>query len=334
MKEFLDFTQSNAVTMIVNHKNEVIAAATCQLKGRLVYSRGFMVAPAWQGRINARRVFQQIMILFRARFKGQADLIYGEARTESAKMQYILEEIGCKPVAILPRKDIFYGKRETEIISAWYYQNPQPNKLYLTLNAAQIAEKVLHYPIPFLKDMPDLSFTTPTFYYSVELRETNDDSHLLIKLPSGSDLSAIISYKSSNSEKVQIQADDVCDFYWLCCAFVKEIRQRKIEYAEIYIDAREYVRQNIAESLGFKPTGFLAQWYAFNEDTPHDYVVYTKHWYSTLPDCPIQCTEQGEFLKSFVDQPTPDESLSSLVGSIEKTPEINSMNTPQYRVGN
>ncbi len=322
MREFLEFSQSKAVTIIVRIKNKVIAAATCQLNGRIVYSRGFMVDPKWQGKINARRVFQHIMQLFRKHFLGIADLIYGEARTETSKIQDIVEEIGCHPVAILPRKDIFYGKRESEIISVWYYQNPQPGPFSLSQEASKIAEKVLQYPVPYLEG--EFHFVTPktSDYIAVEKRESNGDSCLFVKLPSGDELSAIICYKSMNSEKVKIHAQCISNFYNLLFAFLTEIRLRKIEYIEIYIDAREFLRQVVVEDLGFRPTGFLVQWFGPDAMNPHDYVVYTKHWCSILPDCPTKYTKQSEFLKSFVGLPNLDETCQRLVDSMNREQAI------------
>lgn len=325
MKEFLDFNQSNAATMIILYCNEVIAAATCQLNGRAVYSRGFMVDPIWQGKINAKRAFQHILLLFRKFFNKQADLFYGEARTETPKIQAIIEEIDWKPMVILPRKDIFHGKRETEIIYVWYYQQPQPRPLSLTFQASQIAAKVLHRSIDFVEKQNEFKYNSPVDIYTVEKVESNGDSHIVIRLPSGAELSALICYKSANSEKVRIRANSTQEFYSLVSAYIKEIRARKIDYAEIYVDACEYFKQMALEGLGFKPTGFLPQWYAPGESDPHDYVVYTRHWQSILPDCPIQCTEQGAFLKNFVDQPTPDEIIPKLDGLIERIPTINDL---------
>ncbi len=300
MEEFLDFQRSRAATMIILYHNEVLAAATCQINGRAVYSRGFMVDPNWQGKINAKKSFQHILLLFKEFFKGQADLFYGEARTETQKIQDIIEGIEWKPMAILPRKDIFHGKRESEIIYAWYYQSPQPGPLILTAQASRVVAKVLQRPVDFVEILDEIPFFPSLNYFIVEKPEPNGDSHLFIKVPSGAELRAFICYKSANSEKVRIFAQNGDDFYSLVHQYLKEIRYRKIEYAEIYIDAREYNQQVVVELHGFKPTGFLVQWYALEENKPHDFIVYTKQWPSVLPDCPIQCTEQGHFLKRLV----------------------------------
>jgi hypothetical protein len=309
MEEFLDFQRSRSATMIIHYQNEVLAAATCQINGRAVYTRGFMVDPVWQGRINAKKSFQHILLLFRKFFMGQADLFYGEARTETPKIQNIIEGIEWKPMAVLPRKDIFHGKRESEIIYAWYYQPPQPGPLILTKQASQIVAKVLQRPVDFIEILDEIPFFPPSNYFTVEKREPNGDSHLFIILPSGAELSALICYKSANSEKVKIVTNNNDDFYGLIHEYLKEIRSRKIEYAEIYIDAKEHSRQVVVELLGFRPTGFLVQWYTPEDDKPHDYIVYTKQWASLLPDCPMQCTEQGQFLKGLVNLVETDNTI-------------------------
>ncbi len=321
MREFLDFNRSKAATMIITYQEEVVGTATCQLNGRAVYTRGFMVNPVWQGKISAKRAFQHVLLRFRQVFEGRADLFYGEARTETSKIQDIIEGIDWKPMGILPRKDIFHGKRESEIIYAWYYQPPCHGPLNLTSLGARVAEKVLHQTVNFNERQLDLQFNLPLDFSVVEQSESNGDSHIFIRLPSGAELIALLCYKSANSEKLRVNARDIQEFHNLISKYLLEIRSRNIEYTEIYIDAREYYQQVLLERSGFTPTGFLPQWYALWDTEPHDYVVYSKHWCSPLPDCPIQCTSQGEFLKALVEIPATTEAVTRSL-PIQKIPEV------------
>ncbi|OLS13596.1 MAG: hypothetical protein RBG13Loki_2772 [Promethearchaeota archaeon CR_4] len=303
MKEFLTFERSKTVTTIVLFSNEIIASGTYQISGRTVYSRGFMVSPVWQGKISAKKIIQQMCHIFGKFFSGKVDYFYGEVRTESGKIQSIIEEIGWVPVAILPRKDIFYGKRETEFLCAWYYHNPQPGSLKLTPKAAQVASEVLQRPITFIQEHY-ASHSNLIVPICVERKlEPYGDFHVFITLPTGGKLSASLCHKSANSEKVVINSNDFDEFYSLVVAFLKELFLLNIVYTEIFIDAREPTEQAILEGLGFNPTGFVTQWYAQNKSIPHDYVVYTLHRPSSLPDCPIQTTQRGEYLKKYVNPP-------------------------------
>jgi len=323
MEEFLTYEKSKAVTALVQCSNEIIAAVTYQISGRVVYSRGFMVSPRWQGRISAKKIIQQICYIFRKFFNGKADYFYGEARTETGRMQAIIDEIDWVPLAILPRKDIFHGKRETEILYAWYYHHPQPGPLYLTRKAAQVASEVLQRPIDYVQEDYTHNFEIISPSRVAEKRESNGDSHIFITLLTGGELNAQICPKSTNSEKVTINSNDVHEFYSLVNTFLRELFSRKIEYTEIFIDAREPSKQAILEEFGFNPTGFVTQWYTQNKTVPSDYVVYTLHRPSLLPNCPIQTTQRGKFLKKYVYPPTGTTFITKTIPSEELVEVIN-----------
>ncbi|HMF29889.1 MAG TPA: hypothetical protein VKK79_00630, partial [Candidatus Lokiarchaeia archaeon] len=148
MAELLNFSKSHAYTMKVTCQQEVVAGCTFQLHGRAAYCRGFMVAPQWQGRIRAKQVFDHLLLDAREVLKGKADYFYGELRTEAAKVQSIAEGVGMRPFALLPRKDIFHGKRESEVIYAWFYAQPVIRPLVMTRASARMASVVLGGMVP------------------------------------------------------------------------------------------------------------------------------------------------------------------------------------------
>jgi hypothetical protein len=73
MAEFLAYETSRALTLKVTLGDDVVAACSFQLAGRAAYCRGFMVDPAWQGRIHAKQVFDQLLLDARDYFAGEAD---------------------------------------------------------------------------------------------------------------------------------------------------------------------------------------------------------------------------------------------------------------------
>jgi hypothetical protein len=116
-------------------------------------------------------------------------------------------------------------------------------------------------------------------------------------------LTGLVCPISRNVEHVEIQCSNDPTYFSLVSAFTQEIRSQKLEYAEIYVEARDLEKQMILESLGFLPTGFVPQWYAQRIDDPIDYLIYTVSYPSDLPDCPLSLTKEGEFLRTFFTTP-------------------------------
>jgi hypothetical protein len=62
-------------------------------------------------------------------------------------VQAIAEGVGMAPLGFLPRKDIFHGQRESEVVYAWYYDSPRIGPLSLTPKAAAVASAVLGHAV-------------------------------------------------------------------------------------------------------------------------------------------------------------------------------------------
>jgi hypothetical protein len=304
MREFLTFERSHTITYIVSLDRDIIAAGTFQVHGRVAYSRGWMVHPAWQGKMGTRKMFQIVLLQAREDLAGRVDYFYGEARTATAKIHAIIDEIGWRPLAALPRKDIFEGKRETEIIYAYFYDTPSPTKLRLTPKAARAASAVLQKRVPSVRVfVPSAREASERDYVARYSREPNGDSYLHLTTSSSANLDALFCTASRNSEKVVVHAADIADYGTLLKHYLAEVKLHGLEYAEVYAPADSPARQKVLEDLGFSPTGFVPGWYAPGADKPGDYVVYTVHFFSSLPDCPACLTPAGAYLQEFLTAP-------------------------------
>ncbi len=309
MREFLTFERSHTITSIVRLDGAVVASGTFQIHGRVAYSRGWMVDPAWQGKIGTRQVFQRLLLQARYNLAGKVDYFYGELRTATAKLQGIIEEIGFRPLAALPRKDIFEGKREVEIIFAYYYREPRPAHLRLTPRAARVASAVLQQQVAAVRVfVPPSGFTAESDHIINYNEESNGDGHLHVALPDGASLDAIVCPASRNSEKVAVYATSIGDYASLLQSYLAQVKARRLDYAEVYVAADAPARQAILEDLGFSPTGFLPQWYAVNSHHPIDYIVYTIHFPSSFPDRLPEMTTFGQYLRPFITPPIVDAS--------------------------
>ncbi len=302
MREFLTFKRSHCITSIVIHGEDVIAAGTFFLHGRAAFCRGWMVDPAWQGKMGTRQVFQQILLNARHKLAGKVDYFYGELRTATAKLQGIIEEIGFRPVGTLPYKDAFANGREAEILYACYYQEPRPGRMRLTLRAAQVASAVLNHPVLAVRVfVPPTTGGRATNCSVQYVEESNGEGVLHLALPSGASLDAAVCPAPRNSDRVATRADSIGDYATLLRRYLAELEDRSIAYAEVYVRADAPARQTVLEDLGFSPTGFLPAWYAPGEAAPADCVFYTIHFPSEILEvASVVLTPQGERLRPFI----------------------------------
>jgi hypothetical protein len=260
-----------------------------------------MVAPEYRGRVSARQAFQHVLRLQQEFFRNHADYFYGEARTETAKFHAIFDELGWRPWAVLPRKDVFFGRRESEVIYVKYFGEPLVGTLDLTPAAARVASAVLGrriLPAVNVDKLPPLP-RTPTRGINEYAVHSPGDAAITVSVP-GAVVTADACPASREVEHVVVRARDDTGYGVAVRAFVAYLRVLGMEYAEIYVPARSGIRQAMLESLGFQPTGLLPAWHAPGLARPATCLAYTISFPSSLPDCPLAFTKNGEFLRSFV----------------------------------
>jgi hypothetical protein len=301
MADFLAFEKSHAMTRLFSFEGTIVGCLTAQLKGRALYSRGGMVAPEYRGHISSRLAFQHVLRLQQHLFYKNADYFYGEARTETAKFHAIFEELCWRPWAILPRKDVFFGRRESEVIYVYYFSEPRVGTLDLTPAAARVASAVLNRIIlPSEKgaNMPKLPKSSGKVDSSYEVHSPGEAIVTISVL--GASVIADACPASRCVERVIINARNDVSYGVAARAFIEYLRVLGMEYAEIYVPARSGARQAILESLGFQPTGFLPAWHSPGVKRPATSLVYTISFPSSLPDCPVALTKYGEYLRDLI----------------------------------
>jgi len=304
MAEYLDFKKSHAVTTMITYGGALVGCVSGQMKGRAMYMRGGMVAPEWQGLLNAKKVFISLFLAYQSKFAKKVDYFYGELRTQSAKFQAILDELGWRPLALLPRKDVFFRKRESEVIYALYNTTPNVSSYILTKSAACIVSKILGRAVQFHKSPSNIANNTielenPTVYCDFISQGL---AYLTVELP-GAKLVASICPESRNVENVIIATPDFHSYFALIYWLLEEMGIRGLEYAEIYVPSNAIEQQAALEALDFLPTGFVPHWYAPKVPQPRDCLIYTISFTSELLECPIILTSNGEFLRSFMTPP-------------------------------
>ncbi len=323
MAEFLDFQNSHVFTVKIAFETELIGCVSCELKGRAAYLRGGMIAPAWQGRVGAGALFKRIFTMFESMFgvTGRVDYFYAETRTGNAKFHGILRDLGYSTFAILPRKDVFEGRRECEVIHVKYFRRPTPGIMRLTRRAAEVASQVLgHHVRPVSVMVPDLSPATEAPAVVNYREDPNGDRHVHVTARGGATLDALTCCASREVEKVAIHASNPADYGELIANFLAEMSHWGMEYVEIYAPADAPARQKILETLGFAPVGFLPAWHAPGMPGPKDCLLYAINFISDLRDCSTELIPGEEYLRSLVPEPVSADNGADLLARLtEKT---------------
>jgi hypothetical protein len=304
MRNYLDFKVSHTITSKISYRGELLGCLSGQFKGRAMYIRGGMVNPEWQGRINSKKAFCFILMEYQLLFANKVDYFYGEARTQSAKFHAIFDELEWYPLALLPRKDVFFGSRESEVIYALYPQIPKISTINLTRGAASIASEIVGRELncssvkplgPYWKYL----LSDITVNYEIFSQGEGKLKLTLHKAQLSGDVCPI----SRNVEHVVISTHSDFVYSALVWKMIEEMAIQGLEYVEIYVGANELGRQAILETFGFKATGFLPSWYGPGSSRPTEYLVYTLSFVSEFPDCPLNLTVRGEYLRSFLTPP-------------------------------
>ncbi len=187
--------------------------------------------------------------------------------------------------------------------------------------ASQVASTVLQQRAPavrvFVPPPGGRKAGACSVHYAVA---QNGDGHLRLALGNGASLDALVWPASRNSEKVAVHAPDIASYATLLQQYLAEVRGRGLEYVEVYVAADSPARQRVLEELGFSPTGFLPSWYALGCPKLGDYVTYSIHFASNLPDCAPTFTSHGAFLQAFMTEPSSGRVIPSQEVNVPSAP--------------
>ena len=220
--------------------------------------------------------------------KKKIDMCWSEVRTANDKYQSNFITRDYIPIALLPHKRIFHGKRESDIIMAWY--NPY-GKL---LNKRRKNVKIIHEIVPYYNLISDFLYeplNTPEIEtwdgyevkfhtnISIEIKKMKYN-YLEVKLELNRDnwMKFKINQEVNTAKDLIYSVDgrDIKSFNSLLYV-LNSIFDDELEYIEIWISAYNIEHQKSCISLGFIPTGYFpAVKKINNSDLREDRIIFVK----------------------------------------------------------
>ena len=258
----------NAVWKVVTDTryDTVVGSGTVLLtrKDQRAYVRSVMIDPEYQklklGRDVLVNTFQDIMQKYRDVIK----LFWSESRTAHSGSQKIAEDSGFKPVGFLPNKDIFLGKRESDLLLVLYAMNalksrrPDPQLIPEVVPIYKaVAEQFRLPPV-----VPVIAPTIDKNGYQVRgYIESDRYNYLHCRYHvAGRILKLKVNPRTQVAEEASFaRTIDPVILKALVSAALDSLSPA-LYYMEFYVSAYRPVLQRVFADLGFHATGYIPGW--------------------------------------------------------------------------
>lgn len=234
---------------------------------------------------------------------------YSEARTASAKAQYITKLCGILPVAFFPNKDMFYGKIESDVLIISYDERALRN--FRRKEVPEILPEIYDY-FCYSDERYDLGcvkVTTPELKLD-EKKLTRYQKRLIkiIKKDKFDYETVTLTLKGSKSyfeflhtprvqnfEKTSYKVKNLEELFVFAQEFVRCARQLNVRYFEVFVSAHEPCHQKIILDLGLHPRGYVPCWkYNWERNCFEDHVLF--NYYEGKINEKIELLEEGKNL--------------------------------------
>ncbi len=297
------------VDATAKHPDTIWKVVTDTLTGRVIgsgivllnrenqraYVRGVMIDPKYQGcglggyiLVNAFREIIQSC-------QGQIKIFWTESRTAHNKSQKIAEDSGLRPVGLLPNKDFFLEKRESDLLMVLYSMN--------TLKNRRPDPQLIREVLPIFEVMrqqyrldPVVAVSSPIITangYEVKGYITTDryDYCYCTYRANNKELKFLINPRTQVAENTSFSPDIDAITLKTLLRNVRLSLNPHLSYMECYVSAFRPDLQQVFVDLGFQPTGYIPGWDLIGEKR-EDAIVMT--WTRQMPALTdIHLTERG-----------------------------------------
>jgi hypothetical protein len=200
-------------------------------------------------------------------------------RTNEAISQFFTSLIGMKPIAVLPNKDIFYNKVESDILHVIFNKDmltkyrceDKPKIIRQVLNCYSYTNKRYQLGLPIVENpkftLDQGKIKTIKALVSNKIKE---DRFGFQKIKffirnTNSNFEFIINPYSKNIEKIDYNIIDLEELYVFIEKLQEIMKERDINYAECFVSAYKPRQQKIFYNIGFRPRGYVPSW-KYNKD--------------------------------------------------------------------
>jgi hypothetical protein len=279
--------------------DKVIGSGTVLLNiaNQRAYVRGVMIDPTYQGYglggyilVNA---FREIIKDYRDSVK----IFWTESRTAHNKSQKIAEASGLRPVGLLPNKDIFLEKRESDLLMVLYSMNTLKNR---RPNPQLIPEVMPIYNVigqqfrlESVEPVTDICHINANGYQVRAFIVTDKYDYCYCTFQAnGQDLKFMINPRVQVAEQLWFSPGmDPKTLKTLLQSALQALYPH-IFYMESYVSAFQPAIQQVFVDLGFQPTGYIPGWDLINGQR-EDAIIMTR--VKELPSLSsVICTKRSE----------------------------------------
>ncbi|MFX1293366.1 MAG: GNAT family N-acetyltransferase [Promethearchaeota archaeon] len=248
------------------------------------YVRSVMIDPEYQGYGLSSYFLVNAYAEFMHEYRDIIKIFWTENRTAHYKSQRISENSGMRPVGLLPYKDIFLKKRETDIIYIIYAMNTLKNR---RKDVQLIPEILPIYTIigrQFRLDLPKVVITSKidTNGYNIKGNINSDkyNYHYATFMTNGHKLKFMINPRTGTAEKAEYSPDIDSITLKALLKWALVYLQHNLFYIECYVSAYKPEHQQVFIDLGFQPTGYIPGWNIVNGKR-EDIIIMT--WIKEMP---------------------------------------------------
>jgi len=235
---------------------------------------GFVIKKGYHKVIDIFKAFIGCAIYLWKRYQKQILIWYGEMRTNETSSQFFTSIVGMKPVAFFANKDIFFNKKESDILQVIYDQDvlkslrkkKQPQIIRQVLNSYTYINKRFQLGLPIIKN-PKLNINqeiVKDLYEKIEII-TQEEEHgnkwiTILNKTSKSFFKFLHNPYSKNFEKSEYEVKSLEELNCFLIKINNLIEDMDINYFECFVSAYNVEHQKIFHNFGFEPRGYVPSW--------------------------------------------------------------------------
>ncbi len=264
-------------------------------KNKRGYMRGFNVPPKYQGVVDSMKALIGSMIGIWSQLKDKIYIWYCENRTFHTSSQYLANVCGIKPIALLPNKDMFFNRVESDLMQITYdsrvlrecrnTKTPRiipevkrcfdySNKRY-DLGKVDVCKPDLDLDLERVKNLKkkiNISVQKLRFdYYTIIF--SFDDSDAYFKF--------LYTPRVNNLEKTEYKVNSLEELFVFVWKLKILIYTLKVRYCEVLVSAYKPSIQQLFYNVGLRPRGYIPSWkYNPSLNDFKDYIMF--NWFNGI----------------------------------------------------
>ncbi len=264
------------------NSGEIVGAfgAHLEFEEKRGFLYGFVIKKGFHKTIDVFKAFIGCAIYLWKKYQEQILMWYGEMRTNETSSQFFTSIVGMKPVAFFPNKDLFFNKKESDILHVIYdrklirnlRKKAQPEIIRQAINSYTYINKRFNLGLPIVKN-PEIKLDREKIKkikieteITMEEEEFGNKRITISNKNSKSYFKFLYNPNSKNFEKTEYNVESLEELYTFLNEAKRLIKDMDINYFECFVSAYNAEHQKLFNDLGFCPRGYVPSW-KYNKTT-------------------------------------------------------------------